>query len=553
MKHRSWEVTQGIERAPQRAYFRAMGLGDEEIARPFIGVAHTWNEAVPCNFHLNRLASRAKEGVKEAGGTAREFVTIAVGDGVAMGHEGMKTSLISREVIADSVELMTLGHRYDALVTIAGCDKSLPGMIMAMARLNLPAIFVYGGTILPGRFEGRDVTIQDVFEGVGAYSAGTMSQAQLRELEVCACPGEGSCGGLYTANTMASLGEALGVSLPGSATVPAVDAQRYQICHDAGRTVLTLLENGIRPGDILTHSAFENAIAVLSSLGGSTNAILHLLAIAHEAGVELSLEDFDRISQRIPHIVDVRPGGRYVMADLDKVGGLPRIMEKLLGAGLLDGDALTVTGNTIKQNISQFQFPDPVDIVRAVERPLSPNGGLAVLKGNIAPEGCVVKVAGVKHLRHTGSARVFDCEEDAFATVMKKNIQPGDVLLIRYEGPKGGPGMREMLAVTSALLGQGLGDQIALVTDGRFSGATHGLMVGHVAPEAAVGGPLAVLREGDEVTIDISKRRLDCDLSEEEMRTRLSTWKAKPPKYHSGALAKYARLVSSSARGAVCS
>ena len=553
MKHRSWEVTQGIERAPQRAYFRAMGLGDEEIARPFIGVAHTWNEAVPCNFHLNRLASRAKEGVREAGGTAREFVTIAVGDGVAMGHEGMKTSLISREVIADSVELMTLGHRYDALVTIAGCDKSLPGMIMAMARLNLPAIFVYGGTILPGNFEGRDVTIQDVFEGVGAYSAGTMSEDQLRELEVCACPGEGSCAGLYTANTMASLGEALGVSLPGSATVPAVDPRRYQVCHDAGKSVLTLLENGIKPKDILTHSALENAVTVLSSLGGSTNAVLHLLSIAHEADVELKLEDFDRISQRTPHIVDLRPGGRYVMADLDKVGGLPRIMKKLLDAGLLDGDALTVTGNTIKQNMTQFQFHDQVDIVRTVEQPISPNGGLAVLKGNIAPDGCVVKVAGVKHLQHTGSARVFDCEEDAFATIMKKNIRPGDVLLIRYEGPKGGPGMREMLAVTSALLGQGLGDQIALVTDGRFSGATHGLMVGHVAPEAAVGGPLAVIRDGDEVTIDISNRRLDCNISEEEMQTRLSTWKAQPPKYHSGAIAKYARLVSSAAQGAICS
>ena len=544
-------VKRGIDRSPNRAMMRAMGLDDDDFERPFVAVASTWNEATPCNFHLDRLAVRVKEGVSGAAGMPREFVTIAVSDGIAMGHQGMKASLVSREVIADSIELMVRAHGYDALVTIAGCDKSLPGTLMAAARLDLPSVFVYGGTIMPGRFEGRDVTIQDVFEGVGAYEAGKMTEDQLRELECNACPGEGSCAGMYTANTMAAVAEALGMSLPGSASVPAVDPRREDICVRSGEAVLRLLEMGISPRHIMTKAAFENAIAIVVAIGGSTNAVLHILAIAREAGIDLSLDDFDRISRRTPHIADMRPGGRYVMADLDKVGGLPSVLRELLEADLLDGDAMTVTGHTLAENLADCLPKGDDDVVVSVSLPIGPTGTLAVLKGNLATEGSVVKIGGVTRLKHTGPARVFDSEEEAAQAIANREIQAGDVLVIRYEGPRGGPGMREMLSVTAALVGQGLGEQVALITDGRFSGATHGLMVGHVAPEAAVGGPIAVLRDGDAITVDIEARRLDVAASADEMANRLREWK--PVEAHlTGALGKYARLVSSAAEGAIC-
>ena len=552
LKIRSWEVTEGFARAPHRAMFRAMGHTDESLARPHIGVASSWNEVTPCNFHLNRLAQKAKEGVRAAGGTPIEFVTIAVSDGIAMGHEGMKVSLVSREVIADSVEVVATAQRFDGLVTIAGCDKSLPGMVMAAARLNIPSVFIYGGTILPGSFESHPVTIQDVFEAVGAYEVGRISLGKLEELERVACPGEGSCAGMYTANTMASAIEALGLSLPGSASIPAVDERRNQICVSSGRAVMKLLQQNIRPRDILTRKAFENAIAVCVAIGGSTNAVLHLLAIAHESGVRLTLSDFDRISRRTPHIADMRPGGHYVMADLDKVGGVMRVMKELLDAGLLHGDALTVTGKTIKENLQDVKVIDHQDVVRPIRSPIHPTGTLAILKGNIAPEGCVVKVAGVKKLKHRGPARVFNCEEDAFEAVKEKRIRAGDVVVIRYEGPRGGPGMREMLALTAALVGQGLGDEVALMTDGRFSGATHGLMAGHVAPEAAVGGPIAIVKNGDMITMNVQKRRLDVELSAAEIKRRLRSWKAPKLKYTQGVLAKYARTVQPASKGAVC-
>ena len=544
-------VKRGIDRSPNRAMMRAMGLDDDDFERPFVAVASTWNEATPCNLHLDRLAVRVKEGVSGAAGMPREFVTIAVSDGIAMGHQGMKASLVSREVIADSIELMVRAHGYDALVTIAGCDKSLPGTLMAAARLDLPSVFVYGGTIMPGRFEGRDVTIQDVFEGVGAYEAGKMTEDQLRELECHACPGEGSCAGMYTANTMAAVAEALGMSLPGSASVPAVDPRREDICVRSGEAVLRLLEVGISPRHIMTKAAFENAIAVLVAIGGSTNAVLHILAIAREAGIDLSLDDFDRISRRTPHIADMRPGGRYVMADLDRVGGLPTVLRELLEAGLLDGDTMTVTGRTLAENLADCLPKGDDDVVVSVSLPIGPTGTLAVLKGNLATEGSVLKTGGVTRLKHTGPARVFDSEEAAAQAIANREIQAGDVLVIRYEGPRGGPGMREMLSVTAALVGQGLGEQVALMTDGRFSGATHGLMVGHVAPEAAVGGPIAVLRDGDTITVDVEARRLDVAASADEMANRLREWK--PVDAHlTGALGKYARLVSSAAEGAVC-
>ena len=552
LKHRSWEVTEGPERAPARAYFHAMGFTDDDLAKPLVGVASTWNEVTPCNFHLNRLAQRVKEGVRAAGGTPIEFTTIAVSDGIAMGHEGMRASLVSREVIADSIELMMHAHRYDAMVTLAGCDKSLPGTVMAMARLNVPAVFLYGGSIPPGRFEGRDVTIQDVFEAVGAYAAGTMTQDQLKALECAACPAEGSCAGLYTANTMAACLEALGVALPASASPLAPSDARSDLSYRSGQTVMRLLERGLRPRDILTREAFENAAAVLAATGGSTNGVLHLLAIAHEAGVPLSLDDFDRISSRTPYIADLRPGGRYVMADLDRIGGVPQVMKRLLDGGYLHGDAVTVTGRTLRENLEDVLLVQDQDVVYSVARPLAPTGGLVILKGNLAPEGAVIKAAGVKNLRHRGPARVFDSQDDAFEAVRRGDIQSGDVVVIRYEGPKGGPGMPEMLAVTAAIFGRGLGEEVALLTDGRFSGATHGLMVGHVAPEAAVGGPIAALRDGDMVEVDAPSRRLAVDLPEAEIRERLRGWSPPPPRYPTGALAKYAKLVGSAAQGAVC-
>jgi len=551
-QYKSDAAKRGPERAGARAMYRAMGLDDDDLYRPFIGVASTWNEATPCNFHLDRLADEVKLGVKAAGGTPREFVTIAVSDGIAMGHEGMKASLVSREAIVDTIELMMHAHQYDGLVAIAGCDKSLPGSAMAMARLNLPSVFLYGGTIMPGIFRGKDVTIQDVFEGIGAYAAGNITEADLYELECAACPGEGSCAGMYTANTMASSMEALGLSLPGTAGIPAIDPERPEACRRSGQAVMALLEADIRPRDILSRQAFLNAIAVDVAIGGSTNSVLHFLAIAHEAGVELSIDDFDRVSRATPHIADMRPGGRYVMVDLHRVGGVARVMKPLLDAGLLNGDVLTVTGKTLRENLDGVRLTDGQDVVRSLDDPLSPSGTLSILRGNLAPEGCVIKTAGVKRQTFRGPARVFDTEEAAAEAVRLRQIKAGDVVVIRYEGPKGGPGMREMLAVTAALAGQGLGEEVALLTDGRFSGATRGLMVGHVAPEAFVGGPIAALQNGDEVTLDVPNRTLDAQLTQDEMRSRLADWRPPQPHYSSGALAKYAKLVGSASRGAIC-
>ncbi len=551
LKHRSWAVTEGPERAPHRSMFRAMGLNDEDLSRPMIGVASSWNEVTPCNIHLNRLASSVKEGIREASGTPIEFCTIAVSDAISMGHEGMKASLVSREVIADSVELVTFAERFDGLVAIAGCDKSLPGMLMGLARLNLPSVFLYGGTIMPGHFAGRDVTIQDVFEAVGAYAQKKMTAEALRELEGMACPGPGSCAGMYTANTMAAAIEALGMSVPGSANIPAMAEARTEICIQSGKVAMNLLAAGITPRQILTREAFENAITLVVATGGSTNSVLHLLAIANEAGVPLTVDDFNRITDRTPHIVDLRPGGTYVMADLDRVGGVPRVLKVLLDAGLLHGDAMTVTGKTMKENLRDVPAGDEQKVIRSISQPINKTGTIRILKGNLAPEGAVVKVAGVKNLRLEGPARVFECEEDAMAAILKGEIKAGDIVVIRYEGPKGGPGMREMLAVTGALHGEGLGDKVGLMTDGRFSGATHGLMVGHVAPEAAIGGPIAAVRTGDRLLIDAQERTLELKVSDEEIKQRLSQWKAPEPRYKTGVLGRYARLVSSASQGAV--
>ncbi|MBI2166198.1 MAG: dihydroxy-acid dehydratase [Chloroflexi bacterium] len=551
LKHRSREVTEGPERAPARAMLRAMGLTDRDLERPFIGVANMASDVTPCNMHLGRLAQRAKQGVRDAAGTPFEFGTITVSDGISMGTEGMKVSLVSREVIADSIEVVAFGERLDGLVTIAGCDKNLPGAIMAAARLNLPTVFVYGGTILAGSYRGQPVNIQDVFEAVGAYSTGAMGLEELRELEACACPGEGSCAGLFTANTMSSAIEALGMSLPGDASVPAVDGRKLQIAYSAGQAAVRLLGLGIRPRDIITRKALENAITVVVAMGGSTNAVLHLLAIAHEAGVSLSLDDFDRIGRKTPYIADMRPGGRHVMADLDRYGGVALVMKRLLKGGLLHGDALTVTGKTLEENLREAGTVDSQPVVYSLEAPIKPTGGLAVLKGNLAPEGSILKVAGTQHERFRGPARVFDREEDAFQVIQRRGIRPGDVVVIRYEGPKGGPGMREMLAVTAALVGQGLGEQVVLITDGRFSGATHGLMVGHVAPEAAVGGAIALVHDGDMITLDIPGRRLELEIPQGELERRRRAWQPRPAPYTSGVLMKYARLVGSASQGAV--
>jgi dihydroxy-acid dehydratase len=553
MRPRSRQVTEGMERAGARSMLRAVGFSDEDFELPQIGVASSWNEVTPCNVHLDRLADHAKEGVRAAGGVPVEFVTIAVSDAISMGHEGMKASLVSREVIADSVELVMHAERFDAMVTIAGCDKSLPGMLMAAARLNLPAVFLYGGTILPGHLRGRDVTVQDVFEAVGAAAAGRMTMEELKELEASACPGPGSCAGMYTANTMAAVAEAIGMSLPGSASPPAVDSRRDHFARRSGQAVLELLRRGIRPRDILTREAFENAIAVAMACGGSTNSVLHLLAIAREAEVPLEISDFDRISSRTPHIGDLRPGGRFVMADLDRVGGLQVLMQELLRAGLLHGEALTVTGKTLAENLGKLAPPAPDgDVVRPIDQPIHPHGGLAILRGSLAPDGAVVKIAGMEGKTFHGTARVFDSEEDAFEAVTSGRIRAGDVIVVRHEGPKGGPGMREMLAVTAAVVGAGLGREVALVTDGRFSGATHGFAVGHIAPEAAVGGPIALVQEGDAIVLDVDSRRLDVEVSAEEMARRKDGWKPKELRYTRGALAKYARLVSSASQGAVC-
>lgn len=552
LRGRSRDVTEGIERAPARAMLRAVGLSDDDLRRAQVGVASSWNEVTPCNYHLDRLAEQAKLGIRSAGAVPIEFTTIAVSDGIAMGHEGMRASLVSRDLIADSVELTAHAERFDALVTIAGCDKSLPGMVMAAARTDLPTVFVYGGTILPGRYRGRDVTIQDVFEAVGAAEAGGMTEAELLELERSACPGAGSCAGMYTANTMACAMEALGISLPGSASPPAVDRRREEVARAAGEAVVPLLAAGITPRRILTREAFENAVAVAVAVGGSTNAVLHLLAIAAEAGVPLELDDFDRVGRRTPHIGDMRPGGRYVMADLDAIGGVPVVMRELLDAGLLHGDALTATGRTVEENLRGVTFPEDQDVVHRVADPIHPVGGLAVLRGSLAPDGAVIKIAATARTAHEGPARVFDSEEDCFRAVAEKRVEPGDVLVIRYEGPRGGPGMREMLAVTAAVAGAGLGEGVALLTDGRFSGATRGLMVGHVTPEAAVGGPIALVRDGDPVAIDVASRSIELKVPDEELGRRRAAWSPPPPRYATGALAKYASLVGSASRGAIC-
>ncbi len=550
-KHRSREITEGIQRAPHRAMLRATGLRDDDLRRPIVGVASTWNEVTPCNLNLDVQAQWVKAGVRATEGTPQEFCTIAVSDAIAMGHEGMKASLVSREVIADSIELMARAQCFDAIVAIAGCDKSLPGSVMALARLNLPGVFLYGGTIMPGEYEGRDVTIQDVYEAVGMHAQGHMTAEAVDSLERRACPGAGSCGGFYTANTMAAAIEAIGLSAPGVASIPAEDPRREQACRTSGEAVMRMLREGLRPRDILTREAFENAIRVVVALGGSTNAVLHLLAIAHEAGVPLSLEDFDNISRATPHIGDLRPAGRYVMADLDRVGGVPVVMRALLDAGLLHGGTLTVTGRTVRENLSGVRA-DGSPVMVPVSQPLEPEGGLAVLWGSLAPEGAVIKTAGVTKKTHRGPARVFDREEDAFAAVVNGQIGSGDVVVIRHEGPKGGPGMREMLAVTSALVGRGLGQEVALITDGRFSGATRGVMIGHVAPEAAAGGPIALVHEGDTILVDIPNRRLSLEAPAEEIERRRQAWVAPAPRYTRGALAKYARLVSSASRGAIC-
>jgi dihydroxy-acid dehydratase len=550
---RSREVTEGFQRAPARAMLRAIGMTDDDWSKPQVGVASSWNEVTPCNMPLDRLAKRSKDGVRASGGFPIEFVTIAVSDGISMGHEGMRASLVSRELIADSVECVMHAERLDALLTFAGCDKSLPGMLMAAARVNVPSVFLYGGSILPGRgAQGEALDIVSVFEAVGAYAAGGLSAEELALIEMRACPTVGSCAGMFTANTMASIAEALGMSLPGSASAPAVDRRRDDYAYESGRAVMRLYEAGIRPRQIMTPAAFRNAIAVANAVGGSTNAVLHLLAIANEARVELELEDFNRIGRRVPHIVDSRPHGRYHMSDLDAVGGVPVVMRELLEAGLLDGDCLTVTGRTIAENLDALAPPAPDgSVVHPLSAPIHAEGGLAVLRGSLAPNGSVVKIAGLDQLRFEGTARVFDGEEYAMEAILAGRVQPGDVVVIRYEGPKGGPGMKEMLAVTGAMKGAGRGGDAALVTDGRFSGGTHGLCVGHVAPEAVDGGPIALVADGDRIVIDASARTIDVLIDDATVAARRAEWKLPEPRYTTGVLAKYARLVTGADRGAI--
>jgi dihydroxy-acid dehydratase len=547
----SRHVSVGPEKAPHRSYYYAMGMTEEEINQPLVGVVSTWNEAAPCNIALARQAQAAKRGVREHAGTPREFTTITVTDGIAMGHAGMKSSLVSREVIADSIELTVRGHCYDAVVGLAGCDKSLPGVMMAMARLNVPSVFMYGGSILPGRFKDKDVTVQDVFEAVGAHAAGNMSDEDLHELECVACPSAGSCGGQFTANTMACVSEAIGLAIPGSAGAPAPYESRDEYAYHSGRIVMDLVRANLRPRDILTRKAFENAATVVAASGGSTNAGLHLPALASECGIDFDLHDVAEIFKKTPYIADLKPGGRYVARDMFEIGGVPVLMKTLLDGGFLHGDCITVTGKTIAENLAEITFPTNQDVVRTTDAPLSPTGGVVGLRGNLAPEGAIVKVAGMKNLKFTGKARCFDCEEDAFAAVERRDYQEGDVLVIRYEGPKGGPGMREMLATTAALYGQGAGDTVALITDGRFSGATRGFCVGHVGPEAAVGGPIGLLQDGDTITIDAETGTIDVDLDEAELAKRREAWKARGTDYNAGAIWKYAQTVGSAEKGAL--
>ncbi|MDE2785130.1 MAG: dihydroxy-acid dehydratase [Chloroflexota bacterium] len=551
LKHRSSDITDGPERAPARSYLRAMGLTDDDLAKPFVAVANLASDVTPCNVHLDKWAAAVKQGIRDGDGTPFQFGTITVSDGISMGTEGMKASLVSREVIADSIETVVFGQRMDGLVTVGGCDKNMPGCMMAIARLNIPSVFVYGGSILPGQYNGNDVNIQDVFEAVGAWAAGHITGEELTELECAACPGEGSCGGLFTANTMSTAIEIMGLSLPGDSSLTAVDPRKGEEARRAGEAVMRMLDEGIRPRDILTRQAFENGITLVAAMGGSTNAVLHLMAIAREADVDLTLEDFDRISRNTPYITDMKPGGRYVMADLSRYGGVALIGKRLLDAGLLHGDAMSVNGKTLAENLRETTTVDDQPVVYNLDAPRSPTGGLAILRGNLAPDGAVIKVAGHQEKVYEGPARVFDQEEAAFQAIQRREVKPGDIVVIRYEGPKGGPGMREMLAVTSALIGQGLGDTVALITDGRFSGASHGPMVGHVAPEAMEGGPIGMLREGDIITLDIPNRRLDAQITEEEMTDRRTAWQPMEPKYTTGVLAKYAKLVSSASEGAV--
>lgn len=547
----SRHVSVGPERAPHRSYYYAMGLTEADIAKPFVGVATCWNEAAPCNIALSRQAQAAKKGVKQGDGTPREFTTITVTDGIAMGHQGMKSSLVSRDAIADTVELTMRGHCYDALVGLAGCDKSLPGMMMAMVRLNVPSVFMYGGSILPGRFKGHDVTVQDVFEAVGTHAAGKMSDEDLHELECVACPSAGACGGQFTANTMACVSEALGLALPGSAGAPAPDERRDYYAVQSGIAVMDLLRRDLRPRTIVTRQALENAAVVVAASGGSTNAALHLPAIAHEAGIEFDLHDVAAVFRRTPYLADLKPGGKYVAKDMFMIGGVPVLMKALLDGGYLHGDCITVTGKTIAENLRDVVFPTDQDVVRPASKPLSPTGGVVGLRGNLAPQGAIVKVAGMKNQQFKGPARCFDCEEDAFKAVEARNYKPGDVLVIRYEGPRGGPGMREMLSTTAALYGQGAGDQVALITDGRFSGATRGFCVGHVGPEAAVGGPIALLRDGDIIVLDAEKGILAVELSDAELAARRKDWKPRRTDYQAGALWKYAQQVGDAEKGAV--
>ena len=550
---RSHVMVDGPNRAPARAMMRGAGYTDADFTRPLVGVAHSWIEIMPCTMHLRRIAEWVKEGIREAGGTPVECNTIAVSDGIAMGTEGMKASLVSREIVADSIELVVRGHQLDALVAISGCDKTIPGSVMALARLDVPGLMLYGGSILPGRFEGRDVTIGDVFEAVGAHNAGTLSDAKLAELERVACPGAGACGGQFTANTMATAFEALGISPAGSSGVPALDPRREAVARDAGRLVMRLLRDDLRPSRVITRSGLENAIAAVMATGGSTNAVLHLLAVAREAKVELAIDDFDRISVRTPLLADMKPWGRFTAPDMDRAGGIMLVLQRLLDAGLLKKDAMTVTGRTIGEEARAARETPSQEVVRPLAAPLGSSGGLVILRGSLAPEGCVTKVAGHDTPTRTYTAKVFDREEDAFAAVEEKRIAAGDIVVIRYEGPKGGPGMREMLAVTGALVGAGLGDSVALVTDGRFSGATHGIVVGHVAPEAASGGPLGLVTDGDRITIDVANRRIDLEVDEAEIVRRRAAWRAPEPHYRTGVLAKYAKLVGSASEGAVTS
>ncbi len=552
LNSRSSMMTEGDKRAPNRAMLRAVGFKDADFQKPIVGIASGWSEVTPCNMHLNELAERVKGGLTRAQAMGQTFGTITVSDGIAMGHEGMKFSLVSREVIADSIETVSSAQRFDGLVAVGGCDKNMPGALMGIGRLNIPAVFIYGGTILPGKYNGKDIDIVSVFEAVGQYSTGKIDKQTLKDIECSACPGAGSCGGMYTANTMASAIEAMGMALPHDSCQPAVGEPKRLLCDKAGETVVNLIQKNIRPKDIMTKKAFENGIAVGMALGGSTNLVLHMIAIAKSVGVKLTLDDFNRISDKVPHLADLKPSGKYVAADLDRIGGIPAVMKLLLEAKLLHGDCLTVTGKTVAENLKEAApLSKNQPIIHSLEKPLYATGPMVVLKGNLAPEGAVAKISGLKSVVHTGPAKVYDGEEAAFEAIQKRAIKAGDVVVIRYEGPKGGPGMREMLAITAALVGQGLGESVGLITDGRFSGGTHGLVVGHIAPEAQVGGPIGLIKNGDKITIDAKKKKLELHVSAAELKKRKSKWKPRKNPYPKGVLGKYAYLVASASLGAV--